>query len=111
MALNPSFNKGDHVYFYLTDNGNMEAYDGQFQDKDEIGDRYRIAVTGDENGCDCIYLVPSGNVFFTTDELYDACESYCRELAFYWNNRADAFYELWLQGNKEENNGTEASIR
>ena len=99
---NHQFNKGDHVYFYLTDNGKIEVHEGQLQDKDEIGDRYRIAVTGDESGCDCIYLVPAGNVFPNKDALYYDCGDYCSELASYWKSKADDFYVLWFNGNKEE---------
>lgn len=96
------FKEGDHVYFYLTDNEKIAVYDGLIQDKDDVYDSYRIAVKGDENGCYCMYFVPAGNVFFTKEELYYECEGYCSELASYWKNKADEFYELWLHGDNEE---------
>lgn len=101
------FNPGDKAYFMSLDslNSSIDWFEVKIDHYDPVTGRYCIMLEKGSDGKNC-HLVTYQYVetlFKTKQELFHACESYCRLRAVYWQDKAVWFNIIQESSNVSEN--------
>ena len=99
-----SFKPGETVYFMSTgDPRVIDWYEGMIDHYDAPTDQYIFHIEGqDEIGKSCRFCTfhSPDKLFKTKEELFHACETYCREREAYWQGKAVEFSKLFIEERK-----------
>lgn len=98
------FEPGEIVYEMSTgDPRVIDWFTGRIDHYDEVTNQYIFVIEGEGGeGTSwrfCTFQSPD-KLFKTKEELFRACETYCRERAAYWQGKAVEFSELLLEEKK-----------
>lgn len=100
------FEPGEIVYYMSTgDPRVIDWYEVRISHYDELTDQYVFLIDWeDDDGKQqsfCTFHSPD-KLFKTKEELFHACETYCREREAYWQGKAVEFSKLLIEERKEK---------